>query len=127
MVDYIRSKGGEVHFGTEVTSVFVENNRVTKVETNTQYPKGKVKRCRVCGNIMGAGHVDHCPFCGAHESMLEILTPANSPIKSYTADHIITAMDLPGAKNSSLPILSTNRHISIKLKNFPPRLYYASI
>ncbi|TGN10218.1 FAD-dependent oxidoreductase [Leptospira ilyithenensis] len=98
MVDYIRSKGGEVHFGTEVTSVFVENNRVTKVETNTQYPKGKVKRCRVCGNIMGAGHVDHCPFCGAHASMLEILTPVNSPIKSYTADHIITAMDLPGVK-----------------------------
>ncbi|MDZ4725658.1 MAG: FAD-dependent oxidoreductase [Leptospira sp.] len=98
MVSYIREKGGEVHFDSEVSKIKIENNRVTSVEVNSMYPSGKVKRCRVCGNVVGVGHSGDCPFCGAHESMLELLTPQNSKIRTYTADHVITAMDLPGAK-----------------------------
>ncbi|MCC5815791.1 MAG: FAD-dependent oxidoreductase [Leptospira sp.] len=98
MVEYIRSNGGEVHFHSEVTDVTVDSGRIQEVTVNQRMPKNRVKRCRVCGNIMGEGHTGHCPFCGAHESMVELLNPNKMPIRSYTADHFITAMDLPGAK-----------------------------
>ncbi|GBF49694.1 hypothetical protein LPTSP4_12100 [Leptospira ryugenii] len=98
MVAYIREKGGEVHFDSEVSKLELENNRIKSVEVNSMFPSGKVKRCRVCGNVIGVGHSGDCPFCGAHESMLEVLNPDKLKVRSYTADHIITAMDLPGAK-----------------------------
>ncbi|WCL49570.1 FAD-dependent oxidoreductase [Leptospira sp. GIMC2001] len=98
MVEYIRSNGGEVHFHSEVTDVTLDSGRIKEITVNQRLPKSRVKRCRVCGNIMGDGHTGHCPFCGAHESMVELLTPDKMPIRSYTADHFITAMDLPGAK-----------------------------
>ncbi len=98
MVNYIRSKGGVIEFNSEVSELEIKNTRITSVKVNSLFPKKKFKKCRVCGNIMDASHNDDCPFCGAHSSELEILTLDDSKIKSYTADHIITAMDLPGAK-----------------------------
>ena len=47
---------------------------------------------------MGEGHKGECPFCGAHESMIEIITKDTYKENTYTADHIICAMDIPGAK-----------------------------
>lgn len=98
MVDYIRTNGGEVHFNSEVSNIKIKDGIIQEISVNNTIPRSKTKRCRVCGNIMGEGHHGHCPFCGAHESSIEILSPDKMPIRSYTADHFITAMDLPGAK-----------------------------
>jgi uncharacterized protein with NAD-binding domain and iron-sulfur cluster len=98
MVEYIRSNGGEVLFDSEVSGIEMKDGKIHQITVNNTIPKSRAKRCRVCGNIMGEGHHGHCPFCGAHESSIEILTPDKMPIRSYTADHFITAMDLPGAK-----------------------------
>lgn len=97
MVDYIRANNGEVIFNQEVTSLSIVDNKITSVKTNENLPKNS-KRCRICGNIIDASHKGECPFCGAHESMLELLSDSNSKIREFTADHVITAMDLPGAK-----------------------------
>jgi uncharacterized protein with NAD-binding domain and iron-sulfur cluster len=98
MVTHIQNNGGEIHYNSEVTDINLVNNRIASVQTNQNFPKGKVKRCRVCGNIMGEGHSGECPFCGAHESMVELITKDTYREVSYTADHIICAMDIPGAK-----------------------------
>lgn len=98
MVDYIRANGGEVHFDSEVSNIKLKDGIIQEISVNNTIPKSRAKRCRICGNIMGDGHHGHCPFCGAHESSIEILSPDKMPIRSYTADHFITAMDLPGAK-----------------------------
>lgn len=98
MVLHIEKNGGEVIFNSEVTDIKFHDNKITEVETNQNFPKGKVKRCKICGNLMGEGHLGECPFCGAHESMIEVITKDTYKEKSYTADHIICAMDIPGAK-----------------------------
>lgn len=97
MVEFIQSKGGEFHFLHEVTSVQRDSNgKIQSVATNQSLPKGRFKRCRICGNIMGEGDYEHCPFCGAHASELESVF--NPPSKVITADHFVVAMDVIGAK-----------------------------
>lgn len=98
MVDYIIKNDGEVEFNTEVTSLKIIDNKIISVKVNENFPKTKYKRCRVCGNIIDFSHHGECPFCGAHESMLEILSPNESKVKEFFADHFITAMDLQGVK-----------------------------
>lgn len=96
MIKHIESKGGEIIYNQEITSITKENGKLIAVNTNENFPKGKVKRCRICGNIMGDGDYEHCPFCGAHHSELEILKDSSS--KSFKADYFVCAMDVPGAR-----------------------------
>jgi uncharacterized protein with NAD-binding domain and iron-sulfur cluster len=98
MVKHIQKNEGEVIFNSEVTSLEIQKNQIVTVQTNQNFPKGKIKRCRICGNTMAEGHVGECPFCGAHESLVELITKDTYKEMSYTADHIICAMDIPGAK-----------------------------
>lgn len=99
LLDHIRSRGGEIHFQQEVSSVQMKNGQIQSVTTNETIQGQKVKRCRVCGNIMGAGEYTHCPFCGAHPSMLEITRPDESYIKRFQADYFINAMDVRGVRD----------------------------
>ncbi|HMV41525.1 MAG TPA: FAD-dependent oxidoreductase [Leptospiraceae bacterium] len=96
MINHILSKGGEIYFNHEVTSIIRENGKIVSIKTNENFPKSRTKRCRVCGNIMGDGDYEHCPFCGAHHSELEILKDT-TPLE-VKADYFIAAMDIPGAK-----------------------------
>ena len=99
MVRHIIERGGQVIFNTEVTSLKIDRDRVLSVSTNQNFPAGRVRRCRVCGNIItGSGHHDHCPFCGAHHDMLEEVGPELRRVGRYEADYFITAMDVPGAR-----------------------------
>ena len=99
LLKHIQSKGGEIHYLQEVTNVVKENGKIVSVTTNEHIQGKKRKRCRVCGNIMGDSEYEHCPFCGAHPSMLEVLQPSESHMKTFTADYFVNAMDVRGAKN----------------------------
>ncbi|MBP9888433.1 MAG: FAD-dependent oxidoreductase [Leptospiraceae bacterium] len=95
MITHIQSKGGEFYYNQEITSITRENGKIVSVGTNENFPK-KGKRCRVCGNMMGEGEYEHCPFCGAHHSELEDIKEMKP--SAFNADYFISAMDIPGAK-----------------------------
>ncbi len=96
MISHIKSNGGEIIYNQEITSIQRENGKIKSVTTNERYPSGKFKRCRICGNVMSDGEYEHCPFCGAHHSELEVVTNVKQSI--YEADYFITAMDVVGAR-----------------------------
>ena len=123
MVTHIQKNDGEILFNSEVTDIKIVNDRIVSVDTNQNFPKGKVKRCRICGNIMGEGHTGECPFCGAHESMVEIITKDTYKEMSYTADHIICAMDIPGARKIVSRISSEDPYFQ-KIKKLTTAMIY---
>ncbi|MCB1157988.1 MAG: FAD-dependent oxidoreductase, partial [Leptospiraceae bacterium] len=89
LLAHIKNNGGEIHYQQEVTSVRKENGKILSVNTNEHIQGKRVKRCRVCGNIMGPGEYEHCPFCGAHPSMLALLNPDEPHAKTFLADYFI--------------------------------------
>ncbi len=103
LVSHIESKGGKVLYYQEVSSVDKDTSgKVTSVKTNEYFPKGKIRRCRICGNVIPPGAYDHCPFCGAHTSELELLEMKPGV---YKADFFILACDVPGTQK----FLTTSR------------------
>ncbi len=112
MVKHIESKGGQVVYMSEATGLKMENGRVAGVYTNQGLPKNKkVRRCRACGGIIeGDHHHDHCPYCGAHHEMLEVLDGKGKTPGFYSADHVVVAMDVPGARNfvANTPLKETD-------------------
>ena len=99
MVRHIESRGGQVIYNTEVTSLEIKDGKVQAVNTNEHIPGGRIRRCRVCGNLInGNERHDHCPFCGAHHENLETLSAAEKKPGRMTADHYVVAMDVPGAR-----------------------------
>lgn len=99
MIKHVIAKGGRIVYNSEVTGFKLNNGRVVGVSTNEHIPPGRVRRCRVCGNLItGNQHHDHCPFCGAHHDMIETV-PAQEQIARYhEADYFVVAMDVPGAR-----------------------------
>lgn len=111
MVDYIRARGGEIHYNTEVTGIEKVDNRISRVLAG-EVPAGpgKVRRCSICGNLVFDGmEVGHeCPFCGAHVDMLRELRPEERAARAWSADYFISALDIPGAQqlvSGNLPVL----------------------
>ncbi len=103
MVKIIEENGGRVLYNEEVSSIErSKEGKVTALRTNEHLPRGKVRRCRICGNIIGPGEVDHCPFCGAHHSEIQLV---DLPISSYEADFFVVAGDVPGTQK----FISTSR------------------
>ncbi len=103
LVEYIKSKGGNVLYYQEVSGIERDaSGKITSVRTNESFPKGKIRRCRICGNVIPPGEYDHCPFCGAHHSELEILEMKPGVFK---ADFFILACDVPGTQK----FLTTSR------------------
>ncbi len=111
MVRHILSGGGKILYDHEVTSLKVENGRIAGAHTNQALPAGRVRRCRICGNLIyGNEHHDHCPFCGAHGERIEVVSAAEKVPGFYSADHYIVSMDVPGARKlvmSSPPLGET--------------------
>ena len=99
LVKHLEMKGGRVLFHNEVTELVVENGKVAAVKTNQNLPAGSVRRCRICGNLIYGGVEDHCPYCGADASHIEVMTEQEKVPKTFRADHYILAMDIPGAKH----------------------------
>lgn len=101
MVDYIRARGGEIHYNTEVTGLEKVDKRISRVLAG-EVPAGpgKVRRCSVCGNLVFDGmEVGHeCPFCGAHVDMLRELSTEERGARAWSADYYISALDIPGAQ-----------------------------
>jgi uncharacterized protein with NAD-binding domain and iron-sulfur cluster len=98
LVKHLEGKGGKIIYNTEVTEIVMQNGRVAAVKTNQNIPAGNVRRCRVCGNLIYGGVEDHCPYCGAHPSEIEVMRADEKIPKTYQADHYVLAMDIPGAK-----------------------------
>lgn len=103
MVDYIRARGSEIHYHTEVTGFEKKGERIDRVlaaEIPAGSGKGRVRRCSICGNLIFDGmEVGHeCPFCGAHVNMLRDVTEAERSTRVWKADYYISALDIPGAK-----------------------------
>lgn len=101
MVDFIRTRGGEIHYNTEVSGVEKVDGRISRVLAG-EVPAGpgKVRRCSICGNLVFDGmEVGHeCPFCGAHADMLRELGPDERGARAWSADYYISALDIPGAQ-----------------------------
>ena len=96
MADYILSKGGEVHYNTEITELRIIEEQISSVETN-QLGRQKLRRCQVCGELIaGDAHHYECPFCGAEGAQLKDLTESEKSKRSFEADYFITAMDTVG-------------------------------
>jgi uncharacterized protein with NAD-binding domain and iron-sulfur cluster len=103
MVQHIESKGGKVLYYQEVSGIEKDvHGKIKSVRTNETFPKGKIRRCRICGNVIPPGEYDHCPFCGAHHSELEVLEMKPGV---FNADYFIVAGDVPGTQK----FLSTSR------------------
>lgn len=103
LVEHIKSKGGNVLYYQEVSGIERDaSGKITSVRTNENFPKGKIRRCRICGNVIPPGEYDHCPFCGAHHSELEVLEMKPGVFK---ADFFILACDVPGTQK----FLTTSR------------------
>lgn len=99
MAEYIRQHGGEIHYNTEVTDVRLGDDRIAAVSTST-LPTMRVRRCRVCGELI-YGDDDHheCPYCGAEGEGLIDLAEQEKIAREFTADFFISATDIPGAQN----------------------------
>jgi uncharacterized protein with NAD-binding domain and iron-sulfur cluster len=97
MADYIRSRGGEVIYFTEVDGIEVKDQRVTAVKARP-LSRQVVKRCSVCGNLifdgMEMGH--ECPYCGANVDMLRPVKDNDRAERAFKADYFICATDGPG-------------------------------
>ncbi|MCE9596922.1 MAG: FAD-dependent oxidoreductase [Spirochaetia bacterium] len=98
LIKHLEGKGGKILYNTEVTELVMQNGKLNAVKTNQNLPAGSVRRCRVCGNLIYGGIEDHCPYCGADPSMIELLPEQEKIPKTFQADHYILAMDIPGAK-----------------------------
>lgn len=103
MLDYIRARGGDMVFNTEVTSFERDaSGNIESVVAEEVQPgySGRVRRCAICGNLIldGMEHDHACPFCGAHIELARELDPTLRATRRYTADYFICAIDVPGAK-----------------------------
>jgi len=99
MIRHIQSRGGKILYNLEVTGLKIEGGKVAGAYTNQNIPPGRVRRCRICGNLIyGNQEFDHCPFCGAHHDRIEELSAMEKVPGFYSADHYIVAMDVPGAR-----------------------------
>ncbi|WP_167884262.1 FAD-dependent oxidoreductase [Leptospira idonii] len=104
MIAHIESKGGKIIYHQEISGIEKDaSGKVKSVRTNEALPKGKIRRCRICGNVIGAGDYDHCPFCGAHHSEIEVLDNIKPGV--FDADYFVIACDVPGTKK----FLTTSR------------------
>ncbi|MBI2889479.1 MAG: FAD-dependent oxidoreductase [Nitrospirae bacterium] len=99
MVDLIRSKGGQVHFNTQVTDIEIEGGRVRRV-TAGALPGGRVRRCAICGElIFGDYEYGECPFCGARADRLQELSAEEKSERSFEGDYVVVALDVPAAQS----------------------------
>lgn len=97
MADYIRARGGQILYHTEVDGIEIANQRVTAVKA-LPVTRQVVKRCSVCGNLIFDGmEVGHeCPYCGAHGDMLLPVQEAERSERRFEADYFICALDGEG-------------------------------
>lgn len=97
MAEFIRKHGGQILYNQEVSQLFVQNDRVSRVQTLAVPGTVRVRRCQICGELIyGDENHDHCPFCGADAPQLKDLTLSERQENIFTADYFIFAMDVPG-------------------------------
>jgi len=108
MVDFIRSRGGEIHYNTEVTRFEKKDGLISRVLAGevSLHGQNRIRRCSVCGNLIfdGMEADGECPFCGAHVEMLHELSPGERAERAWSADYYISALDIPGLQR----LVSTN-------------------
>ncbi len=137
MADYIRSRGGVIHFNSEVEKILFKDGRVQGLATQNIGP-GKVRRCRICGELIyGNDNHDRCPFCGAGGENLQNLSADDKKAKNYTADYFICALDIPGARKLVYANIDELTEIAkkaplneddiISIKNQDPASYFQNI
>jgi uncharacterized protein with NAD-binding domain and iron-sulfur cluster len=98
MVDYIRARGGEIHYNTEITSIQTDGRHVTGV-TAEALDASPLRRCSICGALISGGiELHECPVCGANLEMIHDLTPEEKTERRYEADFYVSALDIPAAK-----------------------------
>lgn len=102
MVDYIRSRGGQVIYNVDVQGFEKEDGIIVRV-VGGAVPESvnEVRRCQVCGNLVFDGmELDgECPHCGARADMLKRLTADEKSERTWSADYFVCAVDIPAAKS----------------------------
>lgn len=101
MVDYIRNKGGQVIYNTELTDIDIDNGEVQSVSTrDIGNASQAVTRCSICGALLGPDgrELTRCPVCGANGDMIKYLSREEQSARQFTADYYVSAMDIPSSR-----------------------------
>lgn len=98
LVARLRAAGSEILYHASVDHLVVEQGFVTAVVTEA-LPSSATRRCEICGGVIyGDDHHEHCPYCGAHGDQLLPVGAEERQSRTFTADHFVCAMDVPGVQ-----------------------------
>jgi len=131
MVSFIESRGGKIHFRTEVSELLVEDGRVTGAVA-AAVPQQAVRRCSICGALIfdGVEVGGECPFCGAREDMIRPVQDVEREDRRFSADYVVCALDGPGVKHlvsNNLDVLGDQPYFQNILKLNATSVYVCNL
>jgi uncharacterized protein with NAD-binding domain and iron-sulfur cluster len=133
MVDYIRARGGEVHYHVDVTRIERDGERISKVIADAvAKQERRVRRCSVCGNLIldGMERDGECPFCGARADMFQDLLDKERSTQEFAGDYYVCALDIPAAQKfvqTNLAALGGSDYFRNVLQLKPKSVYVCNL
>lgn len=130
MAAYIESRGGAIHYNTEVTHFETAGGRITGV-TAAAVNREVFRRCAICGGIIfGDQELEVCPHCGAEAAQIKQLSSEERAERRFTADYYVSALDIRGAQGviqDNLAALGGGAYFENILKLHPKLVYVVNL
>lgn len=100
MAEFIRQRGGEVIYNTELTDLKMSGEKLSSVTAAMADSQGSITRCSICGALLGANGQEFtkCPVCGANGDMIRLLDSNETTTRHFEADYFVSAMDVPASQ-----------------------------